>query len=330
MNLQRDIQKAVRSEARSLLYLADRITPAFAKATRLILNGHGKLIVTGMGKSGLVAQKIAATFSSTGTPAIFLHPAEGLHGDLGIVARQDIVLAIGKSGESEELINLLPSIRRIGAKLIALTSNPASSLAQRAAVVLHMPIDQEICPLNLAPTTSTTAAMVIGDALAVALMKLRGFNKSHFALYHPGGILGKKLLLKVKDVMRSGKQNPMVSVHASFDALLLEITQKSAGAASVIDDRGRLVGLVTDYDLRRLLRKPAELPQVRIRDIMNSKPVFVYAEQMAVEAIGLMEQRKKPITLLPVVNRKRYCVGMIHIHDLVARGLLAPPIDSNR
>jgi arabinose-5-phosphate isomerase len=239
------------------------------------------------------------------------------------VDRKDIVLAIGKSGESEELLNILPSVRRIGAKVISITANRHSSLARQSFIVLHTPMTREVCPLNLAPTTSTTLAVVVGDAIAIALMKLRGFDAENFALFHPGGLLGKKLLLRVSDVMRGGKTNPVVRVDAPFKTLLMEITRKWTGAASIVDRKGRLVGLVTDYDLRGLIGKPHQMQKASIRSVMNARPTFVYSDDMAVRALQIMEKRSKPFTVLPVVDRARRSVGMVHLHDLVRSGLVS-------
>jgi len=274
-----------------------------------------------VGKSGLVAQKIASTLASTGTPALYLHPSEAMHGGLGIVQRGDILLAIGKSGESEELNVLLPHIRSIGAKLIAITANIKSTLAKHAALVLETPIDEEACPLNLAPTCSTTAALAVGDALAVALMKLRNFKEDQFAKNHPGGRLGKRLNLKVADIMRAGEQNPIVGVSETVGRMLVEITRQGAGAVSIVDSRGRLIGLVTDYDLRKMLEKGKNIHRLAIRQIMNPAPTAIRDTDSAAKAILTMEKRKNPFNVLPVMDRRRRAVGMVQIHDLRARGL---------
>jgi len=293
----------------------------YERAVRLMHKCKGKIVVTGIGKSGLIAQKIASTFSSTGTEAIFLHPADGMHGGLGVINKNDIILALGKSGESEELLTIIPSIKKIGAKVICITANKNSSLAGESTLVLHCPIDKEAGALNLAPTTSSTSFLVIGDALALTIMEIRGFGVENFALFHPGGTLGKRLILKVSDVMRKGRNNPVVKINSSIEKLLVEITRKWAGAASVVDRNGKLVGVVTDYDIRKAFAMGKNIIQVKIRDIMNFKPVFIYSDELAVKCFYHMETRKKPLTVIPVIDRKKKSVGMIHLHDLVAKGL---------
>jgi arabinose-5-phosphate isomerase len=269
----------------------------------------------------MVAQKIASTLASTGTPALYMHPSEAMHGGLGLVQRGDILLAIGKSGESDELNTLLPHIRSIGAKLIALTANPKSTLAKHAALVLETPIDEEACPLNLAPTCSTTAALAVGDALAIALMKVRNFKEDQFAKNHPGGRLGKRLNLKVSDIMRSGEQNPLVSVSDTVGHMLVVITRQGAGAVSIVDTRGRLAGLVTDYDIRKMLEKGKNIHRMTIRQIMNPAPTSIRDTDSAAKAIQTMEKRKNPFNVLPVVDHRNRAVGMVQVHDLRARGL---------
>jgi len=324
MNIIKNIRKVVEIQIKSLKEIEKHIGPSFFKAVKDMYRCKGKIIVTGVGKSGMIAQKIASTLTSTGTPAIFLHPVEGLHGSLGVVGMNDIVLAIGKSGESEELLNLIPSINRIGAKVICLTANKESSLAKQSSLVLYMPVKREACPLNLAPTTSSTVALVLGDAMAIALMKLRSFGPENFALFHPGGALGKRLILRVSDIMRGGTQNPVIRVDATIDQLLLEMTNKWTGAASIINKDKRLIGLVTDYDVRRAIQQGKTISKLTIRDLMNSKPKTIRQDDMALKALQMMEGRKKPFSVLPVIDNKKRSVGMIHIHDLVSKGLLSP------
>jgi len=321
MNITEEIKRVIRLESKSIEEAQKSIGPAYPKAVRAILQCKGKIIVTGVGKSGAIAEKMASTLTSTGTPAIFLNPVEGMHGSLGVVHKNDIVFAIGKSGESEEILNIIPSIRRIGARIISLSTNPQSTLARESNIALLNPAVKEACPLNLAPTTSATMALVIGDAIAITLMKLRGFGVDKFALYHPGGFLGKQLLLKVSDVMRSGKRNPVVPVNASVRKLLVEITRKWAGAASIVDKKGRFIGLVTDFDIRQAFGQEKQISKIRIPDIMNPKPKFVYSHDLAVKALTIMESRSKPLSVLPVIDKKRRSVGMLHIHDLVKEGL---------
>ena len=309
-------------EIEALVRVRKSLGPAYAEAVQAIFETRGKVIVTGVGKSGLIGQKIAATMASTGTPAIFLHPADGMHGGLGVVQGGDVVVAIGKSGESEELIAILPPLRTIGARVIAITGNGDSTLARSADIVLLADAGMEACPMNLAPTSSTTVALVVGDALAIALMKLRDFRPENFALYHPGGQLGKRLLLTVGDIMRSGADNPVIHVGAGTREMLVEMTGKRMGATSVIDDNGTLVGLVTDYDIRRVLEQGQNLFSMTIVDVMNRNPIYTFSDEKAVAALEQMEHREKPFLLLPVLNREtRKVVGMIHLHDLFARGL---------
>ena len=316
-----EVRRVLALEARALTRAAAAVDSHWAKALDMIAGCRGKLILTGMGKSGLVAQKIAATFSSTGTPALFLDPGEALHGGLGVVQKGDLILAIGKSGESDELNALLPALRMRKIALIAMTSNPRSTLAKAAALVLEMPLEAEACPLNLAPTTSTTVAMALGDALAVALMKRRNFKAEHFAANHPGGRLGKRLTLRVRDVMRAGKDNPTVLLGASTTELLTAITRLQAGAASIVASGGRFLGLVTDYDIRRALEAGGDFRRLKISAIMNAKPATIRPDALAAEAVEIMEDRRNPFNVLPVVDGRGRSVGLIQIHDLRARGL---------
>ena len=317
----REIRRVLTHEARALDVVSRSIDERYARAVDWLAACRGKVVLTGVGKSGLVAQKIAATLSSTGTPAVFLDPGEALHGGLGMVQKGDLVLAIGKSGESDELNTLLPPLRARGVRVIALTANPRSTLAKHAALVLETPIDGEACPLDLAPTTSTTIAMAVGDALAIALMKRRGFRSEHFALNHPSGRLGRRLTLRVRDVMRAGEDNPVVRRNATISELLGVITRRQAGAASIVDGRGRFVGLVTDYDLRRALAAGGDVLKRAIPSIMNAKPTTIAPDALAAEAIDVMEDRRTPFNVLPVVDAKGRSVGLIQIHDLRARGL---------
>lgn len=316
-----EIRRVIACEAEALLAVRKTVGKPYARAIALLAACRGNVILTGVGKSGVIAQKIAATFNSTGTPAVHLDPTEALHGGIGVVSRRDLIVALGKSGESDELNALLPHLRARGVKLIALTANPRSTLARNATVVLHTPIAEEACPLNLAPTTSTTAALAVGDALAVALMKLRNFGSRDFARNHPGGRLGKRLNLTVSEVMRAGPDNPVVPADAGMRALIVEMTRKQAGAASVVDARGRFLGLVTDFDLRRVLesgKNPFTLP---IRAVMNVRPTTIRPEESASKAVSVMEDRKNPFNVLPVVDRRGRAVGLVQVHDLRARGL---------
>lgn len=316
-----EIRRVLRLETQTLSGLQRAVDGRYAQAVRLLAGCQGKVIVTGVGKSGLIAQKIAATLSSTGTPAVHLDPSEAQHGGLGLVQKGDVMIAVGKSGESDELNALLPRLRGIGVKIVALTANPRSTLARAAALILETPVATEACPHNLAPTCSTTAALAAGDALAVALMKVRGFGRDHFALNHPGGRLGRRLTLKVSDIMRGGEDNPVVRSDASASEMFIELTKKRAGALSVVDRRGRLVGLITDYDIRRWLEKGVDIRKLPIRRIMNPRPTTIAPSALAARAVEIMEGRKNPFNVLPVTDSRGRSVGMIQIHDLRARGL---------
>jgi arabinose-5-phosphate isomerase len=321
MDILNELRRVIRLEAKTLAHLEESLTPQFEEAVKMLQACQGKVILMGVGKSGLIANKISATMVSTGTPAVFLHGSEGMHGDIGIVAKDDIVIAVGKSGESEELLVLLPFIRKIGARIISITAKAESALARGSDLVLMTPIEEEACPLNMAPTCSTTAALVLGDAMAMALMKLRNFQSDDFALFHPGGQLGKRLLLKVGDCMRKGEANPVIDVSQSIRTMLCEMTSKRAGALSVIDEQQQLLGLVTDFDIRRTLEDGQDPLGLTIAEMMNAKPNWVYEDEKAITTLEFMEKREKPISVLPVLNRQGKVVGMIHLHDLISRGL---------
>jgi arabinose-5-phosphate isomerase len=293
----------------------------FVQAVQLLAACEGHVIFTGVGKSGIIANKIAATFRSTGTPAIYLHSGEALHGDLGLVRPGDVVVALGKSGETSELNMLLRMLKDNSIPVICVTSNAASSMAALSDLVLDLKISKEACPLNLAPTASTTAALAVGDALAVALMKLKNISADDFARHHPGGQLGKRLLLTVADVMRKADQNPIVAQTASVQEMLVQITAFRVGAISVIDDDQRLKGLVTDYDIRKMLQSRRDIFSMTITEVMNSKPSFLYADEKAIDALDCMRQRTKPTAVMPVLDRQERVVGMIHLHDLISAGL---------
>jgi arabinose-5-phosphate isomerase len=321
LNILEELRRVIQLEARAIAQLEESLGPPFEEAVRMLQGCKGKVILTGVGKSGLIANKISATMVSTGTPAVFLHGSEGLHGDIGIVAKEDIVLAVGKSGESEEVLALLPFVRKIGARIIAITAQSRSTLAKNSDLVLITPVQEEACPLNMAPTCSTTAALVLGDALAMALMKLRNFQPADFALFHPGGQLGKRLILTVGDLMRTGAANPLVRVSDDIRTVLYEMTEKRAGAVSVIDEGARLLGLITDYDIRKVLESGKDVFRFSVQDVMNPKPSWVYEDEKAVKALEMMEKRQKPISVLPVLTRDEKVIGIIHIHDLISRGL---------
>ena len=321
LNVLAEIRRVLELESRAIAGLQKNLGPDYEEAVRLLFSCKGKVVVTGVGKSGIIGQKIAATMVSTGTPAMFLHSADGMHGDVGIIQKDDIVLAIGKSGESEELGSILPIARKIGAKVISITARLKSTMVRNSDLILHTPIEEEACPFNMAPTTSTTAALVVGDALAMALMKLRNFQPKEFAVNHPGGQLGKRLLLTVGDLMRAGEDNPVIHVSADAKTMLSEITRKRAGAVSVVDNAGALVGLVTDYDVRKILERGDDPFSITVNEIMNPSPDFVFEDENAYYVLEKMEKRDKPISLLPVLTREQQVVGMIHLHDLIVCGL---------
>ncbi|MBI3298595.1 MAG: KpsF/GutQ family sugar-phosphate isomerase [Elusimicrobia bacterium] len=320
-NIKRELRRVIALEAAALIRTAAAVDASFERAVRLMERCKGKVVLVGVGKSGLIAQKIAATLSSTGTPALFLSPSEALHGSLGVIQARDLVLALGKSGETEELNALLPGLRRIGIPVVALTSRPDSTLGRKADLVLRLPDVEEACPDTSAPTTSTTAALAVGDALAVALMRLRGFGAARFAENHPAGQLGRRLNLTVADVMRSGANNAVVRAGESFRNMLIEVTRKHAGAVSVVDGRGRFLGLVSDYDVRRALERGGDPKILRIVDIMNRRPLTARPEMLAEEAARLMKDRPSPLSVLPVVDARRRAVGLLQVHDLRAYGL---------
>jgi arabinose-5-phosphate isomerase len=307
-------------EAEALSALVPRINDDFARACRLILDSPGRVVVTGMGKSGHIGGKIAATLASTGTPAFFVHPGEAQHGDLGMIQPQDVVIAISNSGETGEILTILPIIKRMGAKLISITGNPKSSLAQQADAHLDAGVSKEACPLNLAPTSSTTAALALGDALAVALLKTRNFTPEDFARSHPGGKLGRRLLLYVRDVMHSGARIPLVPETASLREALLEMTGKSLGMTGVLDAGGKLAGIYTDGDLRRTLNKEVDVYNAKISDVMTRNPKTCRTDQLAAEIVQLME--KHNINGLMVVDAENRVQGALNMGDLLRAGVV--------
>jgi arabinose-5-phosphate isomerase len=307
-------------EADAVRALIDRLNGRFLAAVSLILSCQGRVIVSGIGKSGHIARKIASTMSSTGTPAYFVHPAEASHGDLGMIQRDDVFIGISYSGESDELLQIVPLVKRQGAKLVAMSGSATSSLAREADVFLDVGVAQEACPLNLAPTASTTAALALGDALAVALLDARGFSADDFARSHPGGSLGRKLLTHVANVMRTGERVPMVRSGASLLDAILEITRKGMGMTAVVDGEHRLIGLFTDGDLRRAMERDANPRGTIVDSVMTRSPRAVRPEALAVEAVEIMESRKS--TQLPVVDADGRLVGALNIHDLFQAKIL--------
>ncbi len=308
-------ERTVEIEAQALRALMGRQSEHFAHAVNAMLQCRGRIVVMGMGKSGHVGRKIAATLASTGTPAFFVHPAEASHGDLGMLTGADVVLAISHSGESDELAAILPAVLRLGVVLVAMTGNPGSTLARHAHWVLSSAVDQEACPLNLAPTASTTAQMALGDALAVALLDARGFREEDFARSHPGGSLGRRLLMHVRDLMRSGDDVPVVVPEASFDALLRQMTGKGLGFTAVVDDEGRPIGIFTDGDLRRLIERGGELRGLRAEEVMHRQPKTVRQDALAVTAAEVMERHR--VTSVLVVDDEGRLVGALNSNDLM-------------
>ncbi|OQA89903.1 MAG: Arabinose 5-phosphate isomerase KdsD [Elusimicrobia bacterium ADurb.Bin231] len=316
MKIKKEIITVIKDAVTTLEHLKHCVNANYEKAVKIIFRCRGKVIVTGVGKSGIIAQKIAATLVSTGTAAIYLHPTDGMHGSLGVIRKNDIILAIGKSGESAELLGMLPSIRKIGSKIISITANSESTLAKKSDVVLIVKIKKEACPFNLAPTNSTTAALVVGDAIAVTLMKMRKFKPEDFGLLHPGGSLGRKLM-RVADIMKSDDENATIKINDSIERMLVEMTEKRVGAVSVIDKKRRLIGFITDFDIRKILERREDIFAKRIKDIMNKKPVFIYSDMKIADALALMQNREKPIAVLPVVDTKHTVVGILHVHDIL-------------
>ncbi len=306
-------RKVLRTEAAAILHLVDRVDAHFERALRLIYECQGRIIVTGMGKSGIICRKIAATLASTGTAAFFLHPAEAIHGDLGVIQSSDVVVALSHSGETDELLRLLVTIRRLGAQLIAITGSPKSTLGQAADVVIDCHVDEEACPLNLVPTASTTAALALGDALAMTLLVKKGFREEDFASLHPGGKLGKKLM-RVEDLMHGGQHTPRVTTGTLMRNVVYEMTSKALGMTCVVDTGGRLEGIITDGDLRRHMATSPGILAQQAGDVMTRNPVTIRGSMLAVEAMQIMEERK--ITSLVVVNGADGVEGVLHLHDL--------------
>jgi arabinose-5-phosphate isomerase len=300
--------------------LRSRINDDFVTACETLMQCKGRVVVTGMGKSGHIGTKIAATLASTGTPSFFVHPAEASHGDLGMITSQDMVLAISNSGSTAEVMTILPLLKRMGAPLISMTGNPESALAREAVANLDISVDREACPLGLAPTSSTTVTLVMGDALAVALLEARGFTAEDFAFSHPGGRLGRRLLLRVADVMHGGDSIPRVSVDTTLSAALLEMSLKGLGMTTVIGPDDRMLGIFTDGDLRRTLSRPVDIHTLPIRDVMTRNGRTIHEDQLAAEALNIMEELK--ISALPVINREGELTGALNMHDLLRAGVI--------
>ncbi|WP_061271330.1 KpsF/GutQ family sugar-phosphate isomerase [Leptospira interrogans] len=315
------IEKAIDTEIESILYFRKNLDPSIKQAIELILECKGKLIVTGVGKSGDVGKKISSTLSSTGTASVFLHPADAAHGDAGIISCEDIIIAIGKSGESEELLNLIPTIKNIGAKLVSMTANVDSKLAKESDVVLITPVLKEACPLELAPTSSTTIALILGDAIAMCLMELKNFKRENFALYHPAGRLGKRLSLKIDDVMRKDKDLAKVLPDTKLENILTEITVKRQGATGVTDLNGTLLGIITDFDIRKKLKEGKLDSSISAEQLMNPSPTMFLSGSNAYDVLKQMESRPNPISVAPIVDNSKRLIGIVSIHDLLQKGL---------
>ncbi|MEG0797159.1 MAG: KpsF/GutQ family sugar-phosphate isomerase [Acidaminococcaceae bacterium] len=316
-------REVLKMEAAAILELAPRIDEHFAAAVDMILACPGRTVITGMGKSGIIGRKMAATLASTGTPSFYLHPAEGIHGDLGMVTAQDVVIALSNSGETGEVLHILPSLRRIGAKIIAMVGKPDSALAKNADVVLDVGVSKEACPLGLAPTSSTTACLAYGDALAVALLSKRKFTASQFAVFHPGGSLGRKLLMTVADIMHKDEENPVVRGDMKVQEALFVITDKGLGAVSVVDEKEQMIGVLTDGDIRRGLSQGFSFLTRPVTELMTKSPKTITQDKLAAQALHLMESNHpRPITVLPVLDDRRHVIGLLHMTDLVRQGVV--------
>ena len=313
-------KEVIRKEAKAVALLREKIDQAFVRAVELILECKGRVIVTGIGKSGIIGKKIAATLTSTGTASFFLHPTEGIHGDLGMVRKNDVVIAITKSGGTDEVYQLIPLFKRLGVPIITFTGDLNSPVAEKSDVVIDVSVDEEACPYNLIPTSSTTAALVMGDALAIALLEERRFSSEDFALLHPGGHLGRKLILKVSDIMHTGDQIPVVSQETDMKEVILEMTSKRLGTTTVVSEEGKLVGIFTDGDLRRLVERTDEIFSLKAKQVMTRNPKTIDGDELAAKALNLMESYS--ITSLIITNGKREPIGIVHLHDILKAGVV--------
>ncbi|MDI6781204.1 MAG: KpsF/GutQ family sugar-phosphate isomerase [bacterium] len=320
MNIIEQARETLRIEAQAILSLIDKVDESFVRAIEVLYGCKGRIIVTGMGKSGIIGKKIASTLASTGSPALFLHPADAAHGDLGMVTMNDVIIALSNSGETKELIDLIPSIKRMGATIISLTGNPSSTLSKYSDIAINVFVEKEACPLGLAPTASTTATLAMGDALAVSLLKKRGFKEQDFASLHPGGSLGKRLLLTVRDIMHAGDQIPMVMPEVSMRYALFEITSKKLGITLVVNDTQQLLGIITDGDLRRLIERQQNIWDVEAKDVMSKNSKTCRSSDLAATALAIMQQYS--ITALAVTDERNHVQGVIHLHDLLKAGIV--------
>ncbi len=313
-------KEVIRKEAKAIARLENKIDESFVRAVELILGCKGRVIVTGIGKSGIIGKKIAATLTSTGTASFFLHPTEGIHGDLGMVQKKDVVIAITKSGGTDEVYQLIPLFKRLGVPIITLTGNLNSPVAEKSDVVIDVSVEGEACPNNLVPTSSTTAALVMGDALAIALLEERHFSSEDFALLHPGGHLGKRLVLKVSDIMHTKDQIPVVSGEANMKQVILEMTSKRLGTTAVVNQKGKLEGIFTDGDLRRLVERTDDFFSLKAGQVMTENPKTIDSDELAAKALNLMESFS--ITSLIITNGKREPIGIVHLHDILKAGVV--------
>ncbi len=314
-------RRVMRIECEAIQSIADRLDENFDRAAEILMNCRGKVIVTGMGKSGHIGAKMAATFASTGTSSFYVHPGEGMHGDLGVVSENDVVIAISNSGNSPEVIGILPSVKKIGVPLIAMTGNPRSELARFADVVLDIAVKEEACPLGLAPTASTTSTLALGDALAVVLLERKGFSEEDFALLHPGGAIGKRLHLQVSHIMRAGENTPRVSVGTGVVDALVEMSSKRMGITGVFDETGRLVGCVTDGDLRRGIQRHDDFLKRKVEEIMTPDPRTMPSDTKAVEALHMMEKMRISVVFVHDPADANKIIGAVHVHDILSAGL---------
>lgn len=317
MDILKEAKEVFEIEIEEMKKVMNRLDDNFVEAVMILKNLKGKVVVTGIGKSGIIGTKIAATLASTGTLAIFMHAAEGLHGDLGMISHNDVVIAISNSGNSDEVISILPAVKKIGAKIIAMTGNKNSKLAKSADIILDIGVEKEACPLNLAPTSSTTVTLAMGDALSAVLIKEKQFKPENFALYHPGGSLGRRLLLRVRDVMHKGNELPAVSENEGIEKILAELTDKRMGGVCVIENE-KLLGIITEGDIRRALKNKEIFFELKAADIMTKNPTRVNSSDMAIDALEIMENRKSQISVLPVMENDKV-VGIIRIHDLIGK-----------
>jgi len=320
MDIKDIAKKTLKIEADAIYALIDRIDENFEKAVDLFLKCESRVVVTGMGKSGIIGKKIAATLSSTGTPSVFLHPAEGVHGDLGMIMKGDCVLAISNSGETEEIVSILPVIKRFNVPIVSLVGKMNSTLAKRSDCVLDASVEREACPLNLAPTASTTVCLALGDALAVALLECRGFREEDFAVFHPSGALGKKLLLKVEDLYHTGEKVPVINKNELISKAVIEMSSKGFGCTSVVDAEGKLVGIITDGDLRRALEKYQNIFDKPVYEMFTPNPITISKDALAAKALQVMEEHS--ITTILTVDENNRPTGILHLHDILSAGIV--------